>query len=184
MVPYGLAIQRNCNWQKSLTWATKYFPPPAQPPAPTPCTPFYLYIVASRSKVGLHIVLVKAKYSVFIKYACYACANYRKNNMASIFNLPQHSLLVPFLEGFEKIFLGMEFFNSPFGHIQIIALICFWWYCDLRIDHRNSKQKASYLKFTLTLQGEVGICILLWNIYMIHFRVLWHFSCTAVFLPK
>ena len=45
--------------------------------------------------------------------------------MASIFNLPQHSLLVPFLEGFEKIFLGMEYFNSPFGHFQIIALSYF-----------------------------------------------------------
>ena len=118
-----MALLSKCNWQKSLTWATKY----CCPPRPSIlCTPFHLYIGASRSKVGLHIVLVKAEYSVFIKYACYACANYRKNNMASIFNLPQHSLLVPFLEGFEKIFLGMEYFNSQFGHFQIIALSYFW----------------------------------------------------------
>ena len=76
-----MALLSKCNWQKSLTWATKY----CCPPRPSIlCTPFHLYIGASRSKVGLHIVLVKAEYSVFIKYACYACANYRKNNMASI----------------------------------------------------------------------------------------------------
>ena len=86
---------------------------------PILCTPWYLYIVASWSKVRLHIVLVKAEYSVSVKFTCYACTNYRKNNKASIFNLPQHSLLVPFLEGFEKIFLGMEYFNSQLLPLSI-----------------------------------------------------------------
>lgn len=115
---------------------------------PILCTRWYLYIVASWSKVRLHIVLVKAEYSVVIKYTCYACTNYRKNNMASTFNLPQHSLLVPFLEGFEKIFLGMEYFNSSFGHFQIIAL---------RFDQRNgNKQKASIWSLQLPYKEKLA----------------------------
>ena len=63
--------------------------------------------------------------------------------MASIFNLPQHSLLVPFLEGFEKIFLGMEYFNSQFGHFQIKALSLIFDSLNIFGLTHNSKQKAS-----------------------------------------
>ena len=76
-----MALLSKCNWQKSLTWATKY----CCPPRPSIlCTPFHLYIGASRSKVGLHIVLVKAEYSVFIKYITLMQVIHRKNNGENI----------------------------------------------------------------------------------------------------